>query len=582
MRPTDVYFHTWGPRLQLVPEKGFLNPSLNGRGAVKFGPMTKHIFVTGGVVSSLGKGLTSASMGMLLESRGLRVRMQKLDPYINVDPGTMSPYQHGEVYVLDDGSETDLDLGHYERFTSGALTRDCNYTTGQIYLSVIEKERKGQFLGKTVQVIPHITNEIKSVIRRMGGPDVDVVITEIGGTVGDIESLPFLEAIRQFAIDVGRENCLYMHLTLVPYLKAADELKTKPTQRSVGDLRQIGIQPDILVCRCERSISRDDREKIALFCNVPVNCVIEEKDKDFSIYEVPLSLVENGLDQLIVDKLGLSAAKQLDISPWSDLLHNLRNPRHEISIAVVGKYAEHKDAYKSIYEAIDHAGIHHQTQIRVGRVQSSDIEREGAERLLAGYHGILVPGGFGERGIEGKVQAIRFARQKKIPFFGICLGMQCAVIDYGREIVGLQGAHSSEFDKNTPHPVICLLDEQRNVTDVGGTMRLGSQPASLLPGSIAAKAYGKDQIQERHRHRYEFNNFYRQQFVDAGLRFSGTSPDGQLVEVIELPDHPWFLAVQYHPEFKSKPLRAHPLFIGFVGAAVERCLARKDADRTDR
>ena len=582
MRPTDVYFHTWGPRLQLVPEKGFLNPSLNGRGAVKFGPMTKHIFVTGGVVSSLGKGLTSASMGMLLESRGLRVRMQKLDPYINVDPGTMSPYQHGEVYVLDDGSETDLDLGHYERFTSGALTRDCNYTTGQIYLSVIEKERKGQFLGKTVQVIPHITNEIKSVIRRMGGPDVDVVITEIGGTVGDIESLPFLEAIRQFAIDVGRENCLYMHLTLVPYLKAADELKTKPTQRSVGDLRQIGIQPDILVCRCERSISRDDREKIALFCNVPVNCVIEEKDKDFSIYEVPLSLVENGLDQLIVDKLGLSAAKQLDISPWSDLLHNLRNPRHEISIAVVGKYAEHKDAYKSIYEAIDHAGIHHQTQIRVGRVQSSDIEREGAERLLAGYHGILVPGGFGERGIEGKVQAIRFARQKKIPFFGICLGMQCAVIDYGREIVGLQGAHSSEFDKNTPHPVICLLDEQRNVTDVGGTMRLGSQPASLLPGSIAAKAYGKDQIQERHRHRYEFNNFYRQQFVAAGLRFSGTSPDGQLVEVIELPDHPWFLAVQYHPEFKSKPLRAHPLFIGFVGAAVERCLARKDADRTDR
>ena len=544
--------------------------------------MTKHIFVTGGVVSSLGKGLTSASMGMLLESRGLRVRMQKLDPYINVDPGTMSPYQHGEVYVLDDGSETDLDLGHYERFTSGALTRDCNYTTGQIYLSVIEKERKGQFLGKTVQVIPHITNEIKSVIRRMGGPDVDVVITEIGGTVGDIESLPFLEAIRQFAIDVGRENCLYMHLTLVPYLKAADELKTKPTQRSVGDLRQIGIQPDILVCRCERSISRDDREKIALFCNVPVNCVIEEKDKDFSIYEVPLSLVENGLDQLIVDKLGLSAAKQLDISPWSDLLHNLRNPRHEISIAVVGKYAEHKDAYKSIYEAIDHAGIHHQTQIRVGRVQSSDIEREGAERLLAGYHGILVPGGFGERGIEGKVQAIRFARQKKIPFFGICLGMQCAVIDYGREIVGLQGAHSSEFDKNTPHPVICLLDEQRNVTDVGGTMRLGSQPASLLPGSIAAKAYGKDQIQERHRHRYEFNNFYRQQFVDAGLRFSGTSPDGQLVEVIELPDHPWFLAVQYHPEFKSKPLRAHPLFIGFIGAAVERCLARKDADRTDR
>ncbi|GAA4470268.1 MULTISPECIES: CTP synthase [Novipirellula] len=539
--------------------------------------MTKHIFVTGGVVSSLGKGLTSASMGMLLEQRGLRVRMQKLDPYINVDPGTMSPYQHGEVYVLDDGSETDLDLGHYERFTSGRLSRDCNYTTGQIYLSVIEKERKGQFLGKTVQVIPHITNEIKSVIKRMGGDDVDVVITEIGGTVGDIESLPFLEAIRQFSLDVGRENCLYMHLTLVPYLKAADELKTKPTQHSVGQLREIGIQPDVLVCRCEHSISRDDREKIALFCNVPVEAVIEEKDKDFSIYEVPLSLVDNKLDELVVKKLGLPAST-LDISPWTDLLHRLRNPHHEVSIAVVGKYAEHKDAYKSIYEAIDHAGIHNHAQIRVGRIQSADIEREGAERLLSGYHGILVPGGFGERGVEGKVQAIQFARQRGIPFLGICLGMQCAVIEYGRNVVGLEAAHSSEFDKDTPYPVICLLDEQQNVTQMGGTMRLGSQPTKLDRHSISGKAYESDQVDERHRHRYEFNNQYRQQFEASGMRFAGTSPDGGLVEVVELPDHPWFVAVQYHPEFKSKPLKAHPLFAGFVQAAVDRRLQRENKE----
>jgi CTP synthase len=541
--------------------------------------MTKHIFVTGGVVSSLGKGLTSASVGMLLEQRGLRVRMQKLDPYINVDPGTMSPYQHGEVYVLDDGSETDLDLGHYERFTSGALTRDCNYTTGQIYLSVIEKERRGQFLGKTVQVIPHITNEIKSVIRKMGGDDVDVVITEIGGTVGDIESLPFLEAIRQFSLDVGRENCLYMHLTLVPYLKAADELKTKPTQHSVQQLREIGIQPDVLICRCEHSISRDDREKIALFCNVPQEAVIEEKDKDFSIYEVPLSLVDNGLDELIVKKLGMNA-KALDVSAWSELLHGLRNPRHEVSIAVVGKYAEHKDAYKSIYEALDHAGIHHRAQIRIGRIQSSEIEREGAERLLAGYHGILVPGGFGERGIEGKVQAVRFARERGVPYFGICLGMQCAVIEFGRNVMGLAGAHSTEFEKDTPHPVICLLDEQRNVTNLGGTMRLGSMPCRLVENSAAARCYDQESIDERHRHRYEFNNTYRPQFEADGMRFAGTSPDGKLVEIVELTDHPWFVAVQFHPEFKSKPLHAHPLFAGFIGAAIERRKRRASSDES--
>ena len=541
--------------------------------------MTKHIFVTGGVVSSLGKGLTSASMGMLLEQRGLRVRMQKLDPYINVDPGTMSPYQHGEVYVLDDGSETDLDLGHYERFTSGELTRDCNYTTGQIYLSVIEKERKGTYLGKTVQVIPHITNEIKSAVKRMGGDDVDVVITEIGGTVGDIESLPFLEAIRQFSLDVGRENVLYMHLTLVPYLKAADELKTKPTQHSVGELRKIGIQPDILVCRCEHPISRDDREKIASFCNVPVDAVIEEKDKDFSIYEVPISLVDNKLDELVVKQLGLTNANSLDITPWTELLHRLRNPKHEISIAVVGKYAEHKDAYKSIYEAIDHAGMGHQAQVRIGRIQSADIEREGAERLLSGYHGILVPGGFGERGIEGKVQAIKFARERGIPFFGICLGMQCAVIEYGRHVIGLDGAHSSEFDKDSPHPVICLLDEQQNVTQMGGTMRLGTQPTKLDRHSLSGKAYGCDNVDERHRHRYEFNNQFRGQYEANGMRFAGTSPDGGLVEIVEVPEHPWFVAVQYHPEFKSKPLKAHPLFSGFVDAAITRQKLRKASDQ---
>jgi CTP synthase len=533
--------------------------------------MTKFIFVTGGVVSSLGKGLTSASIGMLLESRGLKIRLQKLDPYINVDPGTMSPYQHGEVYVLDDGSETDLDLGHYERFTNSPLTRDSNYTTGQIYLSVIEKERRGEFLGKTVQVIPHITNEIKNCIHKLAEPDVDVVITEIGGTVGDIESQPFLEAIRQFALDAGKENCLYIHLTLVPYLKAAGELKTKPTQHSVGLLRQIGIQPDILICRTERSIDRDDREKMALFCNVPLEAVIEEKDKDFSIYEVPLSLVDHGLDSLIVRKLGLGLKAGLaDLEPWRHILHVLRNPKHEISIAVVGKYTEHKDAYKSIYEALDHAGIHHECQVRIGRIQSEEIEREGAGPLLTGYDGVLVPGGFGERGIEGKIEAIQYARERGVPFFGICLGMQCAAIEFGRHVVGLEGAHSTEFNKNTPHPVICLLDEQRNIVDKGGTMRLGAQPANLAEGSHAREAYGKERISERHRHRYEFNNTYRQQFAAHGFAITGTSPDGKLVEIIELPGHPWFVAVQYHPEFKSKPTAAQPLFAGFIAAAIER------------
>ncbi|MEX2093881.1 MAG: CTP synthase [Pirellulales bacterium] len=531
--------------------------------------MTKHIFVTGGVVSSLGKGLTSASIGMLLEQRGLRVRLQKFDPYINVDPGTMSPYQHGEVYVLDDGSETDLDLGHYERFTNSPLTRDSNYTTGQIYLSVINKERRGEFLGKTVQVIPHITNEIKAAVKKLAAPDVDVVITEIGGTVGDIESQPFLEAIRQFALDVGKANCLYIHLTLIPYLKAAGELKTKPTQHSVGQLREIGIQPDVLICRTERSISHDDREKIALFCNVPIEAVIEEKDKEFSIYEVPLSLRDNRLDDFVCERLKLPSRKP-DLDDWHNLLHRLRNPKHEIAIAVVGKYAEHRDAYKSIYESLDHAGIGHEAQIRIQRIQSEEVEREGPEKLLAGFDGVLVPGGFGERGIEGKIQAIRFAREREIPFFGICLGMQCAVIEFARNKVDLAGAHSTEFNKETPHPVICLLDEQKSITDMGGTMRLGSQKAVLDPASRSAAAYLTEQIDERHRHRYEFNNVYRQQFAAHGMSFAGTSPDGALVEIVEVPDHPWFVAVQFHPEFKSKPTSPQPLFLAFIAAAIER------------
>lgn len=561
--------------------------------------MAKHIFVTGGVVSSLGKGLTSASIGMLLEQRGLNVRLQKLDPYINVDPGTMSPYQHGEVYVLDDGSETDLDLGHYERFTHGPLSRDSNYTTGQIYQSVINKERRGEFLGKTVQVIPHITNEIKSVIQKIGAnpptsaseqnpnqnpkpakvakspAPIDVVITEIGGTIGDIESLPFLEAIRQFSLDAGKENCLYIHLTLVPYLKAARELKTKPTQHSVGQLRAIGIQPDILICRTEQPISHEEREKIALFCNISQDAVIEERDKDFSIYEVPLSLVDNRLDSLICSKLQLKAPEP-DLEAWRGILQRLRNPEHEISIAVVGKYAEHRDAYKSIYEALDHAGIANAAQIRISPVRSEDVEASGPQSMLAGYDGILVPGGFGERGIEGKVAAIHHAREKGVPFFGICLGMQCAVVEFARHACGLEGAHSTEFDKNTRYPVICLLDDQKSITDKGGTMRLGAQPARLDPKSKAAHCYGTCEISERHRHRYEFNNTYRQPMQDQGLSIAGTSPDGALVEVIEIPSHRWFVAVQYHPEFKSKPTAAQALFTSFIAAAIQHHVDRQE------
>ena len=530
--------------------------------------MTKHIFVTGGVVSSLGKGLTSASIGLLLERRGLNVRIQKLDPYINVDPGTMSPYQHGEVYVLDDGAETDLDLGHYERFTSGPLSRQSNFTTGRIYRSVINKERRGEYLGGTVQVVPHVTDEIKSAIRSLAEPGVDVVITELGGTVGDIEGLPFLEAIRQFALDAGRQNCLYIHLTLVPYLKAAREAKTKPTQHSVGQLRQIGIQPDVLVVRTERPLGSEHTDKIALFCNVEKEAVIEEVDKEFSIYEVPLGLAEHGMDRLIIDKLGLPAG-ELKLDDWRELMQRIRNPAREVTIAVVGKYIEHRDAYKSIYEALDHAGFANDSRILVKRIEAEELEQQGPEELLAGIDGLLIPGGFGYRGIEGKIRAVQYARECEIPYFGICLGMQCAVIEFARNVLGLSKANSTEFSADTPDPVICLLEEQKQVEDKGATMRLGSQPCVLQADTCSQACYQTAEVAERHRHRYEFNSEYRQQFEENGMTAAGTSPDGSLVEVVEVANHPWFVAVQYHPEFKSKPHAAHPLFKGFVKAALK-------------
>jgi len=531
--------------------------------------MAKHIFVTGGVVSSLGKGLTSASIGLLLERRGLRVRMQKMDPYLNIDPGTMSPYQHGEVYVLDDGSETDLDLGHYERFTKGPLSSSSNFTTGRIYRSVIQKERQGKFLGATVQVIPHVTDEIKSNIMQLAGPDVDVVITELGGTVGDIEGLPFLEAIRQIPLDIGKQNCLFIHLTLIPYLKAAREAKTKPTQHSVGQLRTIGIQPDILVVRTERPLGRENVEKIALFCNVENRAVIEETDKEFSIYEVPVGLAEHGLDRLICEKLNLPTSEP-KLDDWYALLNNIRNPQHEVTIGVVGKYIEHRDAYKSIYESLSHGGFHHTTRVLIKRIEAEECDGGDLDQLLGSVHGILVPGGFGYRGVEGKIKAIQYARERKIPFLGICLGMQCAVIEYARNVLGCPEANSTEFEPDTADPVICLLEEQKTVTDKGGTMRLGAQPAVLKAGTRAHQAYGETEIVERHRHRYEFNPNYRERLIEKGMIPSGENPAGTLVEIVEIPQHPWFVAVQYHPEFKSSPLEPHPLFRDFVGAALER------------
>jgi len=530
--------------------------------------LSRYIFVTGGVVSSLGKGLTSAAIGMILSRRGLKVKLQKLDPYINVDPGTMNPYQHGEVYVTDDGAETDLDLGHYERFTGEPASRDSNYTTGQIYSTVIEKERRGDFLGGTVQVIPHITNEIKDSIRRLSGPGVDVVMTELGGTVGDIEGQPFLEAIRQMRHDEGRRNVLYIHLTLVNYIRAAGEIKTKPTQQSVRLLREIGIQPDILICRTEVEIPEDALRKIALFCNVDEDAVFEERDVATSIYEIPEVLVNQKLDKIIVDTLGLEAGI-LRMDDWTEMLDRIRNPKGSVRIAVVGKYIELQDAYKSIYEALAHAGAAHSVKVEIVRIEAETLEEGGAEKL-SGLDGILVPGGFGMRGIEGKLVAARYARENGVPYLGICLGMQCAVIEFARNVLGLDGAHSAEFDADTPHPVIALLDEQKKETRMGGTMRLGAYPCRLTPGSKAHAAYGEADVSERHRHRYEFNNDYRERFEAAGFRFSGTSPDGALVEMIELADHPWYVATQAHPEFKSRPADAHPLFKGFVGAAVER------------
>ena len=532
--------------------------------------MTKHIFVTGGVVSSLGKGLTSAALGRVLQQRGLRIAHQKVDPYLNVDPGTMSPYQHGEVYVTADGAETDLDLGHYERFTDAKISKLSNFTTGSIYKSIIDKERRGDYLGKTVQVVPHVTDEIKAAIRTLATPDVDVVITELGGTVGDIEGLPFLEAIRQFRLDVGRENVLYIHLTLVPYLRAAREIKTKPTQHSVGRLRQIGIQPDILICRTEMPITPEAKAKIALFCNLEEDDVIEELDLEHSylVYELPLVFARQGLDELIVRKLGLTCGPA-DLAEWAAVCDTLRSPAKATEIAVVGKYIQLRDAYKSIYEALTHGGIANDARVNIRMVESEDIEAKGADATLDGVAGILVPGGFGYRGIEGKVAAVRYAREQRIPFLGICLGMQCAVIDFARHVCGFTGANSAEFDEATPHPVIDLMETQKHIAGLGGTMRLGSYPCELLPGTHAHRAYGRPTVQERHRHRYEFNNAYREKLRAQGMVFAGVSPDGALVEIIELPDHPWFVAVQFHPEFQSKPDRPHPLFRDFIARALD-------------
>ena len=530
----------------------------------------RYIFVTGGVVSSLGKGIVAASLGTLLKNRGFSVTVQKLDPYINVDAGTMNPYQHGEVYVTDDGAETDLDLGHYERYVDVALTADNNVTTGKVYGDVIKKERRGDYLGDTVRVIPHITDQIKAKIRsvsRQGNNDVAIV--EVGGTVGDIEGLPFLEAIRQVKFDVEPGNALYVHVTLVPHLGAAGELKTKPTQQSVAKLREIGIVPDILVCRTEKPINEEMRQKISLFCNVPVDGVIEEIDVEHSIYEVPLMLQREKMDALVCQELGLETSPA-DMSEWEAVIQRIIKPQHQVRIGVIGKYIHLQDAYKSVYEAVTHAGGANDCAIEIVRVDSEDIERDGAAAYLAEMDGILVPGGFGERGVEGKVLAAQYARENNVPYLGLCLGMQIACIEFARHALGLDGAHSAEFDAQTPHPIIALLDEQQNVTDMGGTMRLGAQACALTSGSKAAELYGTEEINERHRHRYEFNNAYREQFEAQDFVFSGTSPDGNLVELIELKNHPYFMATQAHPEFKSKPVQAHPLFAGFIKAAHER------------
>ncbi|RLA90700.1 MAG: CTP synthetase [Deltaproteobacteria bacterium] len=537
----------------------------------------KFIFITGGVLSSLGKGVAAAAIGALLESRGLTVSFQKLDPYINVDPGTMNPFQHGEVFVTEDGAETDLDLGHYERYTSVTMSQENNYTTGRIYFNVINKERRGDYLGGTVQVIPHITDEIKQAILRFA-TNVDVAIVEIGGTVGDIESLPFLEAIRQFKGDIGKENVCYIHLTLVPYIKTAGEVKTKPTQHSVKELRSIGIQPDIILCRTEKTLSKDIKAKIALFCNVKAEAVITAQDVE-SIYEIPVNYHQEGLDERIIETLNIwTRAPRL--GAWQDLVDRIKHPTDTVEVGIIGKYVNLQESYKSLHEALGHGGLAHQVATHLNYIDAETIEREGPEGLLSHLHGILVPGGFGYRGVDGKISAIRYARERQVPFLGICLGMQLAVIEFARHVNGLEGAQSEEFDAQSPYPVIYLMREwfdyrrqaicRRDLTsDKGGTMRLGAYPCILKSGHLAARAYGKSEVLERHRHRYEFNNKFKDTLVEKGLVVSGTSPNGELVEIIELKDHPWFLGCQFHPEFKSRPMQPHPLFSAFIRACLE-------------
>jgi len=541
--------------------------------------LAKHIFVTGGVVSSLGKGITAASLGRLLKSRGFKVTIQKLDPYLNVDPGTMSPFQHGEVFVTDDGTETDLDLGHYERFIDENRGKDSNVTAGQIYWSIVTKERRGEFLGGTVQVIPHVTNEIKQRILNLAtNDDKHIVITEVGGTVGDIESLPFLEAIRQFKKDVGKENVLYIHVTLVPYLESSSELKTKPTQHSVKELRSIGIQPDIIVARCDRPIDVSIKRKIGLFCDIEPASVITAIDAD-NLYVIPLKLHEEGLDDIVVDRLKLKNGTT-DLSEWQGLVERIRRVENKVKIGLVGKYVQLPDAYLSVVEALKHGGYFNNTDVEIVWVDAETVSQEEVERQLASVDGILVPGGFGIRGIEGKIHAIRFARENKLPFLGVCLGLQCAVVEFARNVVGLEGANSSEFDPETPHPVIDLLPEQKTVEDMGGTMRLGAYPCKITKDSYAYRAYGATDIEERHRHRYEVNSEYIEALVKAGLVLSGLSPDGRLVEIVEIKDHPWFVGTQFHPEFKSRPNRPQPLFRDFVGAALKYNLDRQRVGAT--
>ena len=529
---------------------------------------TKHIFITGGVVSSLGKGITAAALAFLLEKRGCRVAMQKLDPYLNVDPGTMSPYQHGEVFVTDDGAETDLDLGHYERIAGITCSHASNYTSGRIYSSVIAREREGGYLGGTVQVIPHITDEIKRAMHSLDGDGVDVAITEIGGTTGDIESLPFLEAARQFKLESAPGDAIFIHLTLVPYIRAAKELKTKPSQHSVAALRGIGITPDILVCRSEIPLEEEQLSKLSLFCNVPRTCVIEELDVTNSIYEVPLELSRNGLDETVLKLLDLHADK-LDLAPYKAWLDGVLNPQFTCTIAVVGKYIKHQDAYKSIYESLAHAGIKHSCKVKVRRIEAEELETGDMSALFDGVDGILVPGGFGLRGVEGKIKAVEYARTHGIPFLGICLGMQCAVIEFARNVLGLSDADSSEFSPETANPVIDLMEEQREVSEKGGTMRLGAYNCEIQPGTLAERLYGEKRIRERHRHRYEFNPAYRERLEAAGLSVSGVNPERGLVEIVEIKDHPYFIGCQFHPEFKSRPQKAHPLFDGLVSAALK-------------